>query len=151
MYEDCIGPSAYWKAQGTPVRVWGMLVGGVLFITILAEKVRMNGEVYAVIIQQHFAEWMRLGLGTKAARLGGFLVQDHEKCLWKDAPRRAMKDAAIELLENFPKCSQDLSPIEIAWRELRARLDVTVKTHKSPETPNPGPHARARPLHSRQP
>ena len=26
---------------------------------------------------------------------------------------------------NYPKCSQDLNPIETAWRELRARLYAT--------------------------
>ena len=29
------------------------------------------------------------------------------------------------LLTNYPKCSQDLNPIETAWRELRARLADT--------------------------
>ena len=28
LYEDCVGPSAYWKAQGLPVRIWGLLVAG---------------------------------------------------------------------------------------------------------------------------
>ena len=28
----------------------------------------------------------------------------------------------------YPKCSQDLNPIEVIWRELRARLDVTQPT-----------------------
>ena len=37
-----------------------------------------------------------------------------------------MRDVGIQLLENFPKCSQDLNPIETAWRELRSRLDATL-------------------------
>jgi len=28
MYQDCVGPSAYWKAQGLPVRIWGLLAAG---------------------------------------------------------------------------------------------------------------------------
>ena len=36
-----------------------------------------------------------------------------------------MRDEGIKLLENYPKCSQDLNPIEVAWRELRARLSQT--------------------------
>ena len=28
----------------------------------------------------------------------------------------------VHLLENYPKCSQDLNPIETAWREVRNRL-----------------------------
>ena len=29
------------------------------------------------------------------------------------------------MLKNFPKCSQDLNPIEVVWRELRERLYTT--------------------------
>ena len=37
-----------------------------------------------------------------------------------------MRNISLELLENYPKCSQDLNPIENAWREVRARLDDTM-------------------------
>ena len=43
-----------------------------------------------------------------------------------------MRDQGIVLLENDPKCSQDLNPIETAWRELRARLAVTEPVHMEP-------------------
>ena len=36
-----------------------------------------------------------------------------------------MRQSNIALLENYPKCSQDLNPIETAWREVRSRLDNT--------------------------
>ena len=36
-----------------------------------------------------------------------------------------MRQSNIALLETFPKCSQDLNPIETAWREVRSRLDNT--------------------------
>ena len=36
-----------------------------------------------------------------------------------------MRDQGVSLLENFPNCSQDLNPIETAWRELRARVAET--------------------------
>ena len=39
-----------------------------------------------------------------------------------------MRKVGAILLENFPKCSQDLNPIEVAWRELRARLADTEPT-----------------------
>ena len=39
-----------------------------------------------------------------------------------------MRTIGLCLLENYPKCSQDLNPIEIAWRELRARLADTEPT-----------------------
>ena len=57
-----------------------------------------------------------------------FLVLDHEKCLWTDEAREALEDEGITLLEDFPKCSQDLNPIEVCWRELRARLNATMPT-----------------------
>ena len=41
-----------------------------------------------------------------------------------------MEDEGITLLENFPKCSQDLNPVEVAWRELRARLFQTQPTER---------------------
>ena len=33
-----------------------------------------------------------------------------------------MRERGLTLLENYPKCSADLNPIETAWREVRARL-----------------------------
>ena len=42
LYEDCVGPSAYWKAQGTCVKIWGLLVAGMLFIYVLPEGRSMN-------------------------------------------------------------------------------------------------------------
>ena len=36
-----------------------------------------------------------------------------------------MPKVRVNLLTNYPKCSQDLNPIEIVWRELRDRLCVT--------------------------
>ena len=44
--------AAYWKAQGLPVRVWGLLAG-VIFITILPEGTCMNSPVYAGLIKKH--------------------------------------------------------------------------------------------------
>lgn len=29
LYDDCVGPSAYWKSQGLPIRLWGLLAAGV--------------------------------------------------------------------------------------------------------------------------
>ena len=127
LFEDCVGPSAYWKAQGMPIKIWGLLVAGTLFVWVLPEKGKnknMNAELYAWVIKHKFGAWVRKALGRKA-RKGVFLVQDHERALWKDAARQEMRCSNIKLLENYPKSSQDLNPIEIAWRELRARLYLT--------------------------
>ena len=54
-----------------------------------------------------------------------FFVQDHERCLWCSEPRLAMKEQGLTLLEDYPKCSQDLNAIEVAWREVRNRFAET--------------------------
>ena len=36
-----------------------------------------------------------------------FLVQDHERALWGDEAKEAMRDHGLRLLENYPKCSQE--------------------------------------------
>ena len=126
LYEDCVGPSSYAKGQGIPVRVWGLLAGGILFITILPAGECMNREWYTWVIENRFPQWLRKAFGRNH---NAFLVQDHERCLWTEEPRAAMQDEGITLLTNYPKCSQDLNPIETAWREVRARLFATAPTH----------------------
>ena len=39
-----------------------------------------------------------------------------------------MRESGISFLQNYPKFSQDLNPIEVVWRELRARLHQTQPT-----------------------
>ena len=122
LYEDCVGPSSYWKAQGLSVRIWGLLIAGILFVHVLPAGQAMDRYQYAWIVAKCFPRWILKAMGRRAKPL---LVQDHEKALWCDEPRQAMKDNGIELLESYPKCSQDLNVIETAWRELRARLADT--------------------------
>ena len=121
LYEDCVGPSAYWKSQGAPVRIWGLLVGGMLFVYVLPAGNVMNRWWYSWLVSKKFPEWMMKAMGHGKK----FLVQDHERCLWAAESRVAMREQKISLLENFPKSSQDLNPIETAWREVRARLACT--------------------------
>ena len=95
-------------------------------VHILPGGVRMNREVYAKLVRQKFGEWLREAFGEDH---GAFLVQDHEKCLWTPQPRAEMNRIGLTLLENFPKCSQDLNPIECVWKVLRDRLSETVPSH----------------------
>lgn len=122
LYEDVIGPSAYWKAQGTCIRVWGLLVAGMLFVTVVPKGEAVNRWTYARIIAQCFPRWVRKVMGRKAKAI---LVQDHERALWTDEARDAIRKAGLTLLESYPKCSQGLNVIETAWRELRERLCAT--------------------------
>ena len=121
LYEDCVGPSAYWKAQGTPVRIWGLLAAGMLMIYVLPEGEVMNRWWYTWLIKTMFPRWLDKAFGHTDA----FLVQDHERCLWCSEPRQAMQEQGLTLLEDYPKCSQDLNAIEVAWREVRNRLAET--------------------------
>lgn len=57
--EDCVGPSAYWKAQGTCVRIWRLLIAGMLFVHVLPEGQVMNRWEFARIIGQCFPTWIR--------------------------------------------------------------------------------------------
>ncbi len=44
LFEDCIGPSSYQKAQGKALRVWGFLVEGKFKLEMLPEGQVMNQE-----------------------------------------------------------------------------------------------------------
>ena len=57
MFQDCLGPSSYNKAQGTPVKVWGMLACGHLSIHILDSGETMNQDLYSELVEEKFEEW----------------------------------------------------------------------------------------------
>lgn len=124
LFADCVGPSSYAKAQGNCVRIWGLLFAGILCVFVLPAGQVMNIEWYTWIIDTQFRLWLDRAF-SRSTKV--FLVQDHERCLWADEPLDALEDENIELLD-FPKCSQDLNPIEVAWRELKARLAETMPT-----------------------
>ena len=135
LFEDCVGPSSYAKAQGIPVRVWGLLANGVLYVAVLpaGKWVGGNGtpkkwigggmtiDKYVKMIDK-FRKWIDEAFWPGAKT---FLAQDGEKCLWNDKCISAMNRNGISVLKEFPKSSQDLNAIEVAWRELKARLHQT--------------------------
>ena len=100
-------------------------MAGVLFIYVMPEGEPMNRWWYEWLINHKFPAWLRKAMG---ANRRAFLVQDHERCLWTEEPRSALRQQGILLLEHYPKCSQDLNAIELAWREVRARLAATEPT-----------------------
>ena len=57
LYRDCIGPSSYCKGQGNPVKVWGVLAEGKLFIHVLESGEHMNQYLYAELIAEKFEKW----------------------------------------------------------------------------------------------
>lgn len=117
LYHDCIGPSSYSKGQGIAVRIWGLLAGGVLNVYVLEEREVMDRWLYTELIEDYFPQWLNHC---------SYLVQDFERCLHTEEALAALDDIGVELVEDYPKCSQDFNAIENAWKILRDRLDVTL-------------------------
>ena len=95
-------------------------------VTVLPDGQCMNRSRYEWVVEKKFPAWIKGSFHVQ--KRGVFLVQDHERCLWTEEPRSAMKVAGVVLLNHYPKCSQGLNPIETAWREVRARLAETQPT-----------------------
>lgn len=117
LYADCVGPSGYKKAQGRPVRVWGMLANGKLHIEVLEQGDVMNKELYSTLVDEKFPEWLD---GCE------YLVQDFEACLRSEEALEAFERVGVQLVPDYPRCSQDFNAIENAWDLLRRRLDQTL-------------------------
>jgi len=65
LYEDCVGPSSYAKAQGIPVRIWGLLLNAVLYIFVLPMGKVMNRTIYERVVRQKLPVWIRQGFRTR--------------------------------------------------------------------------------------
>ena len=138
LWDENIGQSLYAKAQGIPVKIWGLFADGALCSDVLPadQKKRttnMNTQRYKQLVQGKFAKWRCHVFRSNHIR--PHLVQDHERCLWKDSSLKALKAAGFHVLKNYPKCSPDLNAIEGWWRRLRQRLEETapVKCEKRAE------------------
>ena len=117
MFQDCLGPSSYRKGQGSPVRVWGMLACGRLHIHILDEGEVMNQDLFVDLVEDKFERW---------AGNCCYLVQDFERCLRTELSVAAIRKAGLELVDGYPRCSQDFNAIENCWHILKERLDETI-------------------------
>ena len=104
--EDTIGPSPYSKAQGEPVKVWGLLSMGILYVHILECGENMTSELYVEMVEDMFPEW----IGNSR-----FLVQDFERAIRTADAKEAIQSVGLSLVEVYPKVSQDLNAIENAW------------------------------------
>ena len=117
MYQECIGPSSYNKAQGIPVRVWGMLACGIIHIHVLDEGEVMDRTLYTELIEDKFEDWC----GNCE-----YLVCDCEACLRTEEALHALASIKLSLVEDYPPVSQDFNAIENVWAILKERLDQTV-------------------------
>ena len=120
LFRDCVGPSQYSKAQGNPIKIWGVLAKGVLSVHVLDQGENMTSDGYAELIDDHFDDWC---LGCT------HIVQDFEKCLRSEVAMQALGECRIRLVDGYPKCSQDFNAIENAWKLLRDRLFETLPEH----------------------
>jgi hypothetical protein len=126
LWDDCVGPSLYAKAQGLPVKIWGFFANGRLEYWVLPadaenpkKTLHMNGDRFNWLVENKFALWRK-----RCFRGGGpvFLIMDHERCLWQERNLTALSSAGLTVVENFPKSSPDLNAIEGWWKVLRGRL-----------------------------
>ena len=79
----------------------------------------MNRWRYAEIIRRYFSRWLQDC---------DQLVQDFESCLRCEEPLQELRTLGVEVVPDYPKCSQDLNAIENAWKLLRDRLYETMPT-----------------------
>ena len=125
LHDDNVGGSLYAKAQGRPVKIWGLLAGGRLEYYVLPadgkRTTNMTGKRYNGLIQDRFASWRRKCFGDDDS---AHLIQDHERCLWQPRNLRALHAAGLAPVMDFPKCSPDLNVLETWWHRLRQRLDA---------------------------
>ena len=119
MYHECLGPSCYNKGQGIPVRVWGMLACGGLYVHVLDEGQAMNEDVYVELIEDKFDDWC----GNCE-----YLVCDYERCLRSSSSLHALGKTPLKLVDGYPKVSQDFNAIENAWAIMKERLAETQPT-----------------------
>lgn len=117
LWGDCVGPSAYSKSQGIPVKIWGMLANGLLFIEILDPGVNMDIPTYTELIEDKFEDWV----GSC-----DMLVCDFEGCLRSKHSVEALEKIGLSLVPGYPKVSQDFNAIENVWNLLRKRLFATL-------------------------
>ena len=137
LHDANVGPPMYAKAQGKPVKIWGLFANGRLEYSVLPKDraksalrkhdvtVNMTGRRYQQLVDRDFAAWRQQCFGDDRR---AFLVQDHEKCLWTPTSLTALKQAGFDVLQNFPKSSPDLNAIEGWWHRLRNRLEITAPT-----------------------
>ena len=137
LHDANVGGSMYAKAQGKPVKIWGLFANGRLEYYVLpkdkAKSALRNREVtvnmtaarYQKLVAADFAAWRQRCFGDDGR---AFLVQDHEKCLWTAKSLDALKAAGFDVLQNFPKSSPDLNAIEGWWHRLRERLEASAPT-----------------------
>lgn len=130
-----VGASSYAKAQGLPVKIWGLFCDGRLEYYVLPKDYtengrlttqHMNGKRYRTMVCKHFANWRKKCL-PRCARV--FVVKDYERFLRSEETIAAEATAGLQQVPKYPKCSPDLNAIEGWWRKLKLHLEEREPTH----------------------
>lgn len=128
-----VGPSAYAKSQGKPVKIWGVWGDGHLEYWLLPEvrnskgakkSANMNGDRYECMVKKHFANWKKK-MFPRMGKIKIPLVKDFEGFLRQPRNLKAEENAGFKTLKEHTKCSPDLNAIENAWDLLQDRLLLT--------------------------
>ena len=134
-----VGPSAYAKSQGKPVKIWGLFFNGRLEYWVLPEEVddkgktksaNMTGARYNYFVRTFLAKWRRRCYPTFPKDEKVPLVKDYERFLrWDKAKEfdnmKAERDAGFSTVKQHPKVSPDFNAIEGWWKVLGERLSLT--------------------------
>ena len=135
-----VGPSSYAKAQGKPVKIWGLLGDGHLEYFVVPEIVdekgrkrsaNMNGDRYEHMVKTKFKIWKKKMFPRKGKELLP-LVKDFERFLRQPRNLAAEKDAGFKTLKQHAKVCPDLNSIENAWDLLQDRLLLTAPVEHEP-------------------
>ena len=135
-----VGPSVYAKAQGKPVKIWGVWGDGHLEYFLLPEvtnekgrkrSANMNGDRYECMVKKHFASWKKK-MFPRMGKIKISLVKDFEGFLRQPRNLKAEEDAGFKTLKQHTKCSPDLNAIENAWDLLQDRLLLTAPVDMEP-------------------
>jgi hypothetical protein len=158
LFDENVGPSMYAKAQGLPVKIWGLFANGRLEYFVLptdgGPKAEAKAEAKAKAKAKAKGKAMkrrRRKTGTVNMTINRYvdlvdaqfqtwrkncfqdnqivhLYQDHEPCLWNEHSLAAIEKAGFSVLDS-PINSPDLNAIEGWWNRIRMRLDETAPAH----------------------
>ena len=137
-----VGPSAYAKSQGQPVKIWGLWGDGHLEYMLLPEVVdgkgkkksaNMTGDRYEQMVGKHFAKWKKK-MFPRSGKTPIPLVKDFERFLRQPRNLKAEEAAGFKTLKEHTKCSPDLNAIENAWDLLQDCLLLTAPVEMEPRS-----------------
>ena len=104
---DCVGSPGYSKAQGHPIKFWGMLYKGKLKIKIHEDN--MTSDQYVNLVHKWMPKALRQMGVPSTSKTRCILIQDKERAINTLDVKTAMKKQKIKLELDFPTSSPDLN------------------------------------------